>query len=107
LKKSIEKRVEELEKRLKPKKKSKPLCVFIRPVGYDGMTDERFEVERKDLEKWHVGAFILPRPGDSFQKTAAEAYAEKKLKELERSDRDRALIIEVVHIEKRGQGPGK
>jgi len=104
LKKSIEKRVEELEKRLAPTSPRGSAIVFIRPIGFDGMTREDFDAAIKALGA-DQGAFILPRPGDSFDKAASEKDAEARLK----AGAGRAFVIEVVKVKKpepSSAGPG-
>jgi hypothetical protein len=100
LKNNVEKRLSAIERRLDPEPEGGPWIVFIRPVGCGGMTRETFDAYIKTLSAG-TAAFILPRPGDSFDKTAAEKDAEAKLK----ADAGRAFVIEVVKVKATGTEP--
>jgi hypothetical protein len=97
-KQTLEARIQRLEAIIKPRSKDKPLVVFIRPVGYGGMTRQGFAAAMKALSPGQA-AMILPRPEDPFDKTAAERHAEASLKEAG----SRALVIELVHVRHAGE----
>jgi hypothetical protein len=105
LRKSIQNRIEDLERRLGPKHKKGPLPVFTRHVRDE--TPEEFQARLRALGATEgTPIFIMGRPGDSlFDKEDLEENAEceaglKKLKES--GDEERAFVIEVVHIKKAG-----
>ena len=97
-KQTLEARIQRLEAIIRPRSKDKPLVVFIRPVGYGGMTREKYDAAIKALVAGQA-VFVLPRPGDVANKTGAERQAEARLKEAG----GRALMIEVVHVHHPGE----
>jgi len=110
MKKNIEKRLEELERRLGPVEKGGETPFFIQHVRDE--TPEEFQARLKALGTTEaMPIFIIARPGDSFfdEKDFKEnAECEAGLKELEKSgNTERAFIIRVIHIKKSGQGPGE
>jgi len=82
LKRNIEKRLEELERRLGPKKKSKPGLIFFHHVHGDDITDEEFEASMKGYD------------------AAQNAEYEKHKKS---GNADPALVVTIVHTPK-GKG---
>lgn len=107
MKKSIEKRIEELEKRLGPKKKKGPMPIFTQHVRDE--TPGEFQARLRALGVTEGSPiFITGRPGDHLfneEEIKENAECDAGLKELEKSgDTEGALIIRVVHVKKPGPG---